>query len=158
MVGVFLLAGAILYAMGHPLICTCGYVKLWHGGLDGPEVSQHFIDWYTPSHVLHGIIIYFLMWAIAQDRPSVALGLLVAVSFAAVWEIFENTPFIVSSYAKTTVVRGYAGDSVINSVGDMSVTIVGFVAALRLPGWLTVMLFYFAVFFLPHDHPWILRL
>ena len=149
--GVFLLAGAIIHAMGHPLICECGYIKLWHGGIDDPEVSQHFLDWYSYSHVIHGIMIYALISIIARGRPSIALGLLIAVSCAAAWEIIENTPFIVERYARATMVREYAGDAVVNSAGDMLATIVGFLAAARLPVWSSVMLF-FAALFLPHDH------
>jgi hypothetical protein len=150
LLGVLILAGGIIHAMGHPLICKCGYVKLWHGGIDDREVSQHFIDWYTYSHVVHGIIIYFLIWAIAEDRASLALGLLIAASVAAVWEVLENAPFIVKSYARTTIVPDYAGDSVVNSTGDMLATIAGFLAAALLPPWLTVGLFFVGLFF-PHD-------
>ena len=48
-----LIVGALIYAMGHPLICKCGYFKLWHGGLTDAEVSQHFFDWYTLTNVAH---------------------------------------------------------------------------------------------------------
>jgi hypothetical protein len=151
LLGVFVLAGAIIHAMGHPLVCKCGYIKIWHGGIDDPEVSQHFIDWYTYSHVIHGIMIYCLISAIAQDRLSIALGLLIAVSFAAAWEILENAPLIVERYARTTIVREYAGDAVVNSAGDILATMVGFLAAARLSVWLTLILF-FAALLLPHDH------
>jgi hypothetical protein len=158
LLGIFLLAGGIIHAMGHPLICECGYVKLWHGGIDDAEVSQHFIDTY--SEVLHGIIIYYVIYyamrLFAQDRPAGALGLLIVASFAAVWEILENTPFIVS-YAKTTLVRVDVGDSVINSTVDMLATIVGYLTAARSPGWLIAILVYlsFFVFVFPRDNFWI---
>jgi hypothetical protein len=123
----------------------------WVNPLDDPEVSQHFLDWYTYKHVLHGIMIYFLIWAFAKDRLSVALGLLIAVSFAAVWEILENAPPVVDRYAKITLVSGYAGDAVVNSAGDMLATIAGFLAAALSPRWVTAVLFFAGLLF-PNDN------
>jgi hypothetical protein len=135
-----LMALSIIHAMGHPLICNCGYIKLFHAGLDDPEVSQHFIDRYTFIHVLHGITVYAMMRGITDDQPSIGLGVLISAGVAGLWEVIENTPLVVASYRMTTIIHGYAGDSVINSMGDMLATCLGFLIAAYAPTWLTAMI------------------
>ena len=66
--------------MGHPLICKCGTIKLWYGGRGDSEMSQHLTDWYSYSHVLHGIIFYWLLSVVAKGRLSVAARLVIASS------------------------------------------------------------------------------
>ena len=149
----FLAAGVIVHAMGHPLICPCGYVKLWHGSAADAEVSQHIVDWYTPRYAALGILIYAGMWLLSRRRPSFSLGLLISGLVAAVWQVIGNAPLVVESYAISTRIADYSGHSVINSVADMSATLLGFVVAAALPVWSSVALL-IAITLLPHDEPW----
>lgn len=136
---IILIAGAILYGMGHPLICKCGYVKLWHFDVMSAENSQHIIDWYTPSHVIHGFLFYALLW-LSAPRASFGLRLILAVLIEASWEVVENTDFVINHYREMTVSLDYYGDSVLNSVSDILFMILGFYLAAWLPVWATVVL------------------
>lgn len=136
---------AILLAMGRPPICTCGTVELWYGNINGPGNSQHLSDWYTPSHIIHGMLFYglawllFVKWQVGGKDPA-RWGFPLAVFLEAAWEVLENTPFVIDRYRAVTVNWGYSGDSVINSIADIGWMSLGFWLAMRLPVKLTVAL------------------
>ncbi len=132
-------AGLILLAMGRNPICTCGTVDLWVGTRDGPRTSQMLSDWYSPSHVVHGLLFYAGLWLVARRWP-VERRFLVALLAEAAWEIAENTPWVIDRYREQTAALGYTGDSVLNSISDIAMMAAGFLAARRLPPWLSVAL------------------
>ena len=136
---VFALAAAILLAMGRHPICTCGSIDLWVGGRDSPRTSQMLADWYSLSHIVHGLIFYAALWLIFRRWP-VARRFLVALIVEAGWEVIENTPMVIDRYRETTAALGYTGDSVLNSMSDIAMMCVGFLAARRLPLWASVLL------------------
>jgi hypothetical protein len=143
-------AGAVLLAMDRPAICPCGTVKLWHGVVQSNQNSQQITDWYSFSHVTHGLIMYaaaWLLWVrlgLFGGRPPgnrvARWALPIAVMVEAAWEIVENTPMIIDRYREVTVSWGYTGDSVVNSVSDIGWMIAGFLLASRLPAWASVVL------------------
>jgi hypothetical protein len=133
------LAAAILLAMGRNPMCTCGTVELWVGGRDSPKTSQMLADWYSLSHVVHGLLFYAALWLVARRWP-VERRFLVALVIEAAWEITENTPMVIDRYRTATAALGYTGDSVINSLSDIAMMAVGFLAARKLPPWIAIAL------------------
>ena len=121
-----------LLALGRPLVCTCGTIQLW--GHVGPQQSQMLADWYSPSHIVHGLLFYGLLH-LAAPRWPVERRFLIALLIEAAWEVFENTPLVIDRYREATIALGYSGDSILNSVSDIMMMAVGFLTARRAPLW-----------------------
>ncbi|MDE1467675.1 DUF2585 family protein [Aurantiacibacter sp. D1-12] len=143
--GITILAVVILWAMNRPPICECDYVKLWHGQINDSGNSQHISDWYTPSHIIHGMVFYALGWWLFVKKGwggpnAVRWGLPLAVFLEAAWEVLENTQLVINRFRDVTANFGYSGDSILNSFADIGWMAFGFWLALRLPVKVTVAL------------------
>jgi hypothetical protein len=102
--------------------------------------SQHFLDPYSFSHVLHGVIFY---WALYPFRSRFELNwrLVAAIAIEIGWELIENSPWVIERYRQQTASLDYAGDSIINSIGDVLSTIIGFYLASRVSWKAAVVVF-----------------
>jgi hypothetical protein len=134
---IFAAAVAILIAMDRPPICTCGTIALW--GPIGPTQSQMLADWYSPSHIVHGLLFYAILWLVARRTP-VERRFLFALIVESAWEIVENTPMVIDRYRTATAALGYTGDSVVNSMSDIAMMALGFLTARKLPLWAAIAL------------------
>jgi hypothetical protein len=132
-------AASIELALGRHPICTCGAIDLWVGQRDSPKTSQMLADWYSLSHIVHGLLFYALLWLVARRRP-VGWRFLAAMLIEAGWEVIENTPFVIDRYRATTAAIGYSGDSILNSTSDILMMAFGFLLARKLPLWASIAL------------------
>ena len=134
---VLAVAAAILLLMGRNPICTCGTIDLWVGERDSSRTSQMLADWYSFSHIVHGLIFYAAVWLVVPRWP-VADRILAALLIESAWEVLENTPMVIDRYRATTAALGYTGDSVLNSLSDILMMALGFLGARSLPIWASI--------------------
>ena len=130
-VAIFGAAAILLRLEGRLWICSCGRLLIWVGQICSSDNSQHILDPYSFTHVLHGFLFFWLItWLVPRLKPASQLWLAVAVE--ALWEVFENTNFIIERYRTATAALGYNGDTVVNSLGDIICCLLGFMIARRL--------------------------
>lgn len=130
--------GLLLYVEGRPAWCNTG-LALWSAAWTSCT-SQNFLDPYSLSHALHGVIFYWLLRPLA-DRVSISWRLVLALGLEIGWELLENSPWVIARYRQDTAALDYTGDSVINALGDVASAIVGFVVASRFNWKISVALF-----------------
>ncbi len=123
-----------LLLMGRVWWCKCGELRLWDGDMWSLHTSQHLFDYYSFTHVLHGVVFCGLAWLVFGRRPGFRWMLWIAILIEASWEILENSKFIIQRYREATIDQGYEGDSIANSLGDIACCALGFAIAYRL-GW-----------------------
>ncbi len=132
---VFVGTAILLRLEGRLWICSCGNFLIWSGNICSSDNSQHLLDPYSFTHVLHGFLFFWLVALLVklllkQLRPTWQFTAAIAVE--ALWEVFENTDFIINRYRSETAALGYNGDTVVNSLGDILCCVIGFLIARRL--------------------------
>jgi hypothetical protein len=114
-----------LRSQGRLWICECGEVYLWAGDVWSSNNSQHIADPYTLTHLLHGVMFFWVLTVVA-GRFQPIWQLVTAVTAEALWEIVENSRFIIDRYREVTIALGYEGDTIINSLADITICGIGF--------------------------------
>ncbi|MDO8649280.1 MAG: DUF2585 family protein [Candidatus Peregrinibacteria bacterium] len=118
-----------LHWMGRIPWCECGF-GLLETSAWSTSTSQHFVDPYTLSHILHGLIFYAVL-NLFRKRIPLQYRLLIALGIEVGWEVLENSPIIIERYRAQTASLEYFGDSILNSLGDVLSALVGFWMAHR---------------------------
>jgi hypothetical protein len=98
------------------------------------------LDPYSFTHALHGFVLCGLL-ALIVPRLSALWQLWFAVSIEALWEVVENSDFVIRRYREETAALGYRGDTIVNSLSDILVCGLGFVLARHLGFRRTFVLF-----------------
>lgn len=90
------------------------------------DYSKNLFDIYSFSHISHGILFYLFFKYLKFNFLN---GLYLTIILELLWEMFENTEFIICLYRKDY--GNYEGDSYLNITGDIVATIFGYLLATK---------------------------
>ena len=113
--------------------CACGHPWIWVTDVWSEHCSQHLLDPYSFSHVGHGLVFCGIL-ALAAPKWPVAWRFFASIAAASLWEVVENSSYVIERYRSATMSLNYLGDSIANSLGDIASCGLGFVLARQL-GW-----------------------
>lgn len=136
----------LMYVQGRVWWCKLGdYAIYVHEAWGSSHTSQHLLDPYTFTHILHGVLFFWLSGLIFKNL-SMNWRYAVAVCVEAAWEVLENSNYIIEKYRENTASLDYFGDSIVNSFGDVLACVAGFWIAAKL-GWGRSLIFFVLVEF-----------
>lgn len=138
-IGLTMIAGLI--AMGRKAWCPQADYFPWSWDIWTAHCSQHFVDPYSLSHFQHGLGLFVLLNVCFGKRISLTVNVATVAAIEAIWELAENTSFIINRYREATVSLDYYGDSITNSFGDYVFCLLGVYVAHQLPTRYVVGLF-----------------
>jgi uncharacterized protein DUF2585 len=137
-VGLIVSFGVLLLLEGRPVRCKTGFA-LWSSAWTSCT-SQNLFDPYSFTHILHGVIFFWLLRPFSY-RVSLPWRLVLALGLEIGWELLENSPGVIARYRQDTAALDYTGDSILNSLGDVVSATAGFVIASRFSWKASVALF-----------------
>ncbi|MBX7054607.1 MAG: DUF2585 family protein [Pyrinomonadaceae bacterium] len=137
---IVLAAIVILQMQGRVWWCQAGDITPWSWNIWSTHNSQHIVDPYSFTHVLHGVLEFWLIGLVFRRMP-LAWRLALAVFIESAWEVAENSAAVIERYRSATISLDYFGDSIINSVADIACCSLGFVIAYKLRFWRSLALF-----------------
>lgn len=137
-----------LRLLGRIWWCKLGDYSIYvNEAWNSSHTSQHLFDPYTFTHILHGVMFFWLASLIFR-RFSTVWQFSIAIFVEAAWEVLENTNYIIDKYRENTASLDYFGDSIFNSVGDLFACAVGIWIAVKLGWWKSLIFFLMVEIFL----------
>lgn len=135
-----LTAVVLLLLQGRVWWCQAGDMVPWSWNIWSTHNSQHIIDPYSFTHVLHGVLEFWLI-GLVFPRVPLAWRFFMAIFIESSWEVAENTSYVIQRYREETMSLDYFGDSIINSLADIVCCGLGFFIAYKLRFWKSLALF-----------------
>jgi len=137
---IILTAIIALNVLGRVWWCEAGDITPWSWQVLSRHNSQHLIDPYSFTHILHGILEFWLIGLVFRKLP-VAWRFVLAIFIESSWEVVENTSYVINHYREATISLDYYGDSIANSLSDIVCCGIGFFIAYKFRLW-SILLFF----------------
>ena len=134
------LSTVLLWFNGRVWWCQVGDAWPWSWNIWTPHNSQHIIDPYAFTHVLHGVLEFWLI-GLVFSRIPLSWRFVIAIFIESTWEVVENSSLIIERYRTVNLSLDYFGDSIINSLADIACCAGGFILAKKLGFWRSLSLF-----------------
>ncbi len=129
-----------LSLLGRVWWCEAGDLSPWSWVVNSRHNSQHLIDPYSFTHILHGILEFWLIGLVFRKIP-LAWRFVIAIFIESLWEVVENTNYIINRYREATISLDYYGDSIANSIFDIVCCGLGFLIAYKIGRWWSLAVF-----------------
>ena len=104
--------------------------EIWSNESD--HENRALFDNFSLVHFSSGLLVHLvgrLLWALAgQGSPNLAIVVSVTFFFELAWEMYENSNRAIQLLKLEPSSQGYNGDSWLNIVGDVFITMMGAVA------------------------------
>ncbi len=133
-------AVVVLNLQGRVWWCQAGDYTPWSWDIWTSHNSQHILDPYTFTHILHGVLEYWLIGLVFWKVP-LKWRFVIGIFIESSWEVAENTSYIINRYREETVSLDYFGDSIINSLADIASCALGFLIAHKIRFWKSLAFF-----------------
>lgn len=140
-VAITVIMAAVLAFVGRVWWCKLGDWAIYiNQAWNSSHTSQHLFDPYSFTHVLHGVM-FFWLTGLLFSKLAIEWRFVIATVVEAAWEILENSPIIIEKYRENTASLDYFGDSIANSIGDVIACAIGFAVAAKLGVWRSLVFF-----------------